>query len=349
MNDDKFRRVEVDQVPKDSDDRVEVNLYVHLPSAQRFICFVIKGDKLDARKIDALRAHADPRLFVLASESVGTGETLEGLRIDTYIDDFKKTFAGDKLAIPDIRIEVIGKETEIELREIYKNLLDPAAPEYPGLSEKLARISDDVVQILAPEVKDLKSHLMRNVRYLHLMNDSSAITSLTVLFALANGFDSQKSYRELSYAALIMDLALAEFGEATMEGHYRGTTLPEDVQRKFRQHPLRSYELAAGKLKTLTDLTMQLIQNHHELYNGKGYPRGIRNESLSPISRVLSMAVDTFEILKRQQLEGATVSPLPEILRGFIAPEIEPHQRRHSTSLVQKTLKFLEGSSDQTT
>jgi response regulator RpfG family c-di-GMP phosphodiesterase len=349
MNDDKFRVVDVEKVPRNGQGRVELSLYIHLPAAQRFICFVVKGDELTTRKLDALRHHVDPHLYVLASESVGQGDAVEGLRIDTYVDEFKKSFEDGKVKIPEVRMEVISKDAEKELRYLYKSVLDPNAADDPSITAKLSKMADDVVQIVAPEVKDIKSHLLRSMKYLHLMNDAASITSLSILFALANGFDSQKSYKELSYATLIMDLSLSEFDEPTMLQYYRDMTKlsPEQLQ-KARMHPIRSHELAVQKLKSLTDLTMQLIQNHHELYNGKGFPRGVRNESLSPIARILSLAVDTFEAMKRHNLETGGSMTIPEALRAFIADSIEPHQRRHNTSLVQKTLKFLDGGGETT-
>jgi len=342
MNDDKFRVADLDRVPRDSSGRTEINLYVHMPSAGRFVCFVLKGDELTPRKLDALRAHVDPRLYVLASESVGTGEVVEGLRIDSYIDEFKKTFEGDKLQIPNIRVEVIGKETEKELRSIYQSILDPSLAD-ENLTAKLSKLADEVIQVVAPEVKDIKSHLLRSMKYLHLMNDASAITSLAVLFALANGFDSQKSYKELSYASLIMDLALSDFDEAQMNQYYLDMNqLPADLLQRVRLHPIRSHDLAVQKLKSLTDVTMQLIQNHHELHNGKGFPRGVRNEALFPIARILSLAVDVFEHIKRRQIQGGEPLAVIDALRTFAAAGTEPHMRRHATALLQKTLKFVE-------
>lgn len=62
----------------------------------------------------------------------------------------------------------------------------------------------------------------------------------------------------------------------------------------IKAHPLIGEEIL-GPIETLTAVRQTIIQ-HHERYDGKGYPYGLRGDELSLKSRILSV-VDTFDAM----------------------------------------------------
>ncbi len=347
MANDKFVPIELENIPRDAFGNVGTDLYVHLPTANRFICYVIKGDELSPRKLEALKAHVEPRLYVPVVEAPPptppAQDVREGVRIDAMKNDYVQVFRGAGISEENLKLELITKEAEAELRQVFESVLDPSAAENSLVAEKLQSMADDIVKVIAPEIEDIKGHLLRNTKYLKVMNDSSAISSLAVLFGLANGFDTQRSYKELAYATLVMDIAMTEFDETTINAYYRNPdALDAATLQKIKTHPVKSHQLATEKLKSMTEVTKQLVLTHHELRNGKGYPRGLRTDTIFPIARVLSLAVDVFENLKRDELDSSRSLTIQDILRMFIDPGIEPHLRRHDTKMVQTILRFMD-------
>ena len=320
-----FQKISLLEIPKDATGAVATDLYVYLPSSDRYVRFVCSGDEFDEARAAALSKHVIPDLFVLESGAAAP---------DDPLDQSRRPPA-------DFRVEVIGKDAEEELKQIFKSFLDPGEPPVQVLA-KIEAQADQIISIIAPDTKDLKGHLMKNIKYLMLMNDVSAITALAILFAMASGYDSKKSYRDLAYACLVMDSALAEIPEEQIKQYYRDSSkLAPDVMARIRKHPVKSHELAAEKLKSLSDVSMQLILCHHELYSGKGYPRGIRTESLFPMVKVLAFAVDVFERMKKAELNKDPVL-LTETILECREPNAEPHLRRHSKKLVDAVLTYLE-------
>ena len=134
---------------------------------------------------------------------------------------------------------------------------------------------------------------------------------------------------------------MSEFSETEVKQYYRDpASLPPEVLANFKKHPARSHELGSEKLKSLSDVTMQLILNHHELFNGKGFPRAVRSESLFALVKVLAFAVDLFEVMKKSQLNGKVISILDAVME-LREPLIEPHLKRHSKKLVDSVLQAL--------
>ncbi|MBS1985156.1 MAG: hypothetical protein JST16_13380 [Bdellovibrionales bacterium] len=324
----KFLRVSLQDIPKDDNGRSRIDLYVHLPTAQKYVRYVLAGDEIDAQKLEAIKHHTEPDFYKLESDQplVDTAAPKVETRTIEEATDFNP--------------EILGNSLKQEIKDVYKYIIGDAAD--PGVAVKrFEGMSDKLVNFIAPDIKSLSEHLKKQSKYLSLMSDSAAISTIAILCAFANGFDSRKSYRELSYATLVMDISLVDFSDEQINTYYvNRDALPKDVLKEILFHPMRSYQLAEQKLKSFSDVTMQLILTHHELYNGKGFPRGIRTEALFPIARVLSLAVDIFENLKASDLRGEKKSLL-DILNGINEQHSEAHMRRHNKKLIDGTLTFL--------
>ena len=62
----------------------------------------------------------------------------------------------------------------------------------------------------------------------------------------------------------------------------------------IKAHPLIGEEIL-GPIDNLTEVRQTIIQ-HHERYDGKGYPYGLRGDELSLKAKILSV-VDTFDAM----------------------------------------------------
>lgn len=325
MQDDiKYVQTTIESLPKDEQGRSLVDVFVYLPTSKRYVKYLAAGDPLDEHRLKVLSQHQAPSPYVIEGQKFISAETLN---LDAEIND---NFKGG----------VLGKAQEEELKTIFKSFLDPTVE--PGrVLDTIEKQAKAIIATVAPETENIKASLISNVKYLHLMNDAAAISSIAILVAMATGFDSRKSYRDLSYACLVMDSSLVEVSENDLQAHYKNpASVSAHIQAMIKNHPARSFQLASEKLPSLSDVTMQLILNHHELYNGKGYPRGVRSESLFPMVKVLSLAVDIFENIKREELNGVTLQFADAVMR-MTEDGVEGHLRRHSKKIVDQVLDYL--------
>lgn len=368
-----FEKIGEGAVPLDPAGNTLIDLYVYLPASDKYVRFVKVGTPATPDRLALLENHVVRDLFVISDHlldarrqefelrkrhhqeenAVDTLEKLNQSEDSTTTDQPKAVFSGQQTdepstvvkpdaAEPDEIPEVLGPQTQKELHELFLKFIDLNESNPDSTLKRFDQLADQILDTIVPEIKDLKGHLIKNLRSLMLMNDVSAITSLAVLIALAQGYDSKKSFRDLSYACLIMDTAMAEFTEDQIKLFYKDPQqLPADIYSRMRRHPAKSYEIAETKIKSISDVSMQLILNHHELFNGKGYPRGIRSESLFPMVKVLSFAVDIFETMRRDQLKGMP-RPFNHVIVSFLESKIEPHLRRHNRKLVDLLIKYLD-------
>ncbi|MDI9368195.1 MAG: HD domain-containing phosphohydrolase, partial [Thermotogota bacterium] len=74
-------------------------------------------------------------------------------------------------------------------------------------------------------------------------------------------------------------------------------TLTDEEREKMRQHSVVGY-----RILNLFDDTLDLAEyaySHHERWDGKGYPRGLKGEQIPLISRVISVAEAYERVLNR--------------------------------------------------
>jgi response regulator RpfG family c-di-GMP phosphodiesterase len=360
MAEEDYSKINLKDIPLDAQGNTLVDLFVFLPTSKRYIRFIAKGEAVESERTDLLANHTVNDLFVSGSSLQIAKLTTETNQTLVIKGDKEPSNSAPSLVVgsesglipellsplqelpAELKSETIGKLAQIELQKTYKNLMDPSVTDSEKILSELELKADQILTIVAPDIKDLKKHLIGILKHIGLMSDSAATTALAILISLAQGYDSKKSFRDLTLACLIMDCSLSEFTEEHIRQFYvDAEKLPPEVLQKIRKHPIKSYELAQSKLKSISDGTMQLILNHHELFNGKGYPRGVRSESLFPMVKVLALAVDIFELIKRTMILGEQLN-LTHIFAQLRQANAEPHLRRHNRKLIDSLFKYLE-------
>ena len=76
------------------------------------------------------------------------------------------------------------------------------------------------------------------------------------------------------------------------------TKLTEDEYDQIKQHPVMGYEI----LKNITEMPELAIaaKYHHERYDGKGYPEGLRGEEIPEAVRIISCA-DAYDAMSSRR------------------------------------------------
>ncbi len=340
MSNDAFELIDLNNVPKTDDGHALVDLYVHFPYSKKYVKFLVAGDILDDRRVQSLQKHKDPRLFIksgslLSAESLKQNpQHLEKLIRSEPSEDNEK-------------FEFYNQKINNELKQVFAFLKAEPPQDEAGQQmtlDKMESISDDVLKEVAPDVEDLRKFLISNSKYLMLMADTTAIASIAVMTALSHGFDSRAIFRDLAMASILMDAPLSDFSEDDMNNFYLDPSKIEaSVLGKIQQHPVISAQALTVRIKSFSQTVLQLILGHHELYNGKGFPKGTRSEMLPPVVRSFSLAVDIFGVMKKSKLEGKEITML-DAAQLLQEKNVEAHLRRHNQRLVTSLINFIKSN-----
>lgn len=123
--------------------------------------------------------------------------------------------------------------------------------------------------------------------YTHSVN----VAVFTTLFARHLGF-SADSARRLGVAGLFHDLGKSFIPDEILHSPKR---LSEEQFAVMKQHP----ELGYRQIRNLDGIYPEVIQGileHHERFDGKGYPKGLRGEEISLVGRIMGI-VDTYDAM----------------------------------------------------
>jgi len=113
-----------------------------------------------------------------------------------------------------------------------------------------------------------------------------------LVLAIADEYGVSPDEREyIIYATLLLDTGKLAVSETILK---KQDFLTEEEYDSVKAHPVKSAEIVKS-IKTLKPV-VPIILHHHERYDGKGYPKGLKGTRIPIGARILAVA-DTFEAM----------------------------------------------------
>ncbi len=220
-----------------------------------------------------------------------------------------------------------------------------------GIENEIAGIASGADEFLT---KPLHPEVVRT-RIRAMLRNKAAIDSLeeaeTILFALAQAVEQRDKYlgdhcQRLAQYSVALGTAMG-LNRAQLLSLHRGGYLhdigkvcvPDSILFKkgplteeewiiMRAHTVKGEEICRP-MKSLAPV-MPIIRNHHERWDGTGYPDGLRGEGIPLLARILQIA-DVYDALTTarpykpaQSSEEALQILDDEVRRGWRDPELVP-------------------------
>ncbi len=110
--------------------------------------------------------------------------------------------------------------------------------------------------------------------------------------ATALGWPNER-VEELRKATLLHDLGKAGLPEGLLE---KGGHLTEDERLQMQRHTEIGRELLESGRSPLLRLAASIAYNHHERWDGSGYPQGLKGEAIPLEARIVAIA-DCYDVL----------------------------------------------------
>ncbi|MDU4959607.1 MAG: HD-GYP domain-containing protein [Sporomusaceae bacterium] len=109
---------------------------------------------------------------------------------------------------------------------------------------------------------------------------------LSVMTGLALGYSADR-LSELGLAAMLHDIGKIKFPQLLAK-QFHGSLTPKERQ-EYRMHPMYSLELLQGNPSVSVAVANACCQ-HHERWNGSGYPLGLKGDAISEYAQIISVA-----------------------------------------------------------
>lgn len=130
------------------------------------------------------------------------------------------------------------------------------------------------------------------------------VSTLAVMLGAAALGPDPEMLRALGFAGMLHDVGKLSIAPELLN---KRAPLTREEMRFVQQHPIESVRLI-GDHTHVSQLARQMIVQHHERMDGRGYPIGVSGPDLLPGSRVLTI-VDSFHAMIGQRPYRASLSP----------------------------------------
>ncbi len=126
--------------------------------------------------------------------------------------------------------------------------------------------------------------------------------------------------KDIYLSGLVHDIGKIGVDDAILRKPGR---LTEEEMSHIQRHPEIGFNILSG-LKNLKSI-LPGVRFHHESYNGKGYPVGLKGESIPLMARIIAVA-DSFDAMgsDRPYRQGMPISKVSEILERGAGDQWDP-------------------------
>lgn len=182
---------------------------------------------------------------------------------------------------------------------------------------KNAQLYEEQEKMTLASVKSLATIL--NARASYLCSHPVAFVELSIEVAKKLGL-SKDQIKNIHYAYLLHDAGKINIPEKILN---KPAKLTGKEYRVVKKHPIRSAEIIE-QWRSLAPIN-PIILHHHERFDGKGYPKGLKGEQIPIGSRIMAV-VDAFEamISKRPYRKSMHIQESIEEIRKKSGTQFDP-------------------------
>jgi len=220
--------------------------------------------------------------FIIMTAYAEIGVAVEAMHLganDLLIKPFEL-----ELVVFSVKKALEQKKMEEELESYHKNLKKLVAERTVKLQEAyrtLKKAHLDSVKVLA-EAIDAKDPYTRG--------HSDRVRQMSLQIANFLGFTEERM-EVLEYGALLHDIGKIGIKDEILR---KPGTLSGEEYQTIREHPLIGVKIVEG-IEFFRD-KIPMIRNHHEQFDGKGYPDGLAGEAIPLEARIIAVP-DAFDAM----------------------------------------------------
>jgi HD-GYP domain-containing protein (c-di-GMP phosphodiesterase class II) len=274
-----------------SDHEIPFSTYVYLPLNQKHVHFSKKGQKIPAEKLEKLNKKEYGKVYIDKKEA-----------------QYFYNYTADNLKRNLNQLSETERKEQVQtsVRGLFSHLFDPTSQSsFDSGKEALA----DCQKIVSSYITSGKSNnwyaqLVKNLGgAMNAYDHAASVSSIAALIAIGVGHPKPE---DLALAGFFHDIGRVDFDEAWLEKDFN--TWPEDIKKEYAKHPLSGVNSLKEKKIILPGNVEKAILQHHERYDGKGFPKQIEGERIIEDAQILSFA-DQFAYIAIEKPGEQKLSP----------------------------------------
>jgi len=225
--------------------------------------------------------------------------------VEQYCDHVRNHVLADE-AIPAMERYCILRDAT---RTVLMNSLGKR--DVDGVLSVSADLGRDMVSLICDRKNVFNDLLAVMVHDYSVFTHVTNVCTCSIVLAEAYGIHDREQLTQIAQGALFHDVGKCFIPAKVLN---KATPLTPDEQEIIRQHPARGFE----ELCLRPDLSwgqLMMVYQHHERYDGRGYPSGLVGNETHEWGRLCAVA-DVYEALTRDRpyRKGASIKDVLEYM-----------------------------------
>lgn len=241
------------------------------------------GDDLpDALTIDEVKRDIESRLLQLSETAGNTPESRisKGEEIEAAIGVHQRANQAIRDMMSDVRL---GRQLEGDNIEMA----------IEGIADSILRNSNALIQLSQIKNKD-------DYTFLHSVGVCALMTSFCNVLHLGKNVT-----RQMSMGALLHDIGKMRVPNEILNKPGRLTEMEFD---EMKRHVMYGHDLVA-ETQWVTPIARTVLNQHHERYDGSGYPDGLKEERISQFGQMAAI-VDVYDAITAERVYHRPMAPV---------------------------------------
>ncbi len=207
-------------------------------------------------------------------------------RLVSSLDPLKKQSSGKEL-VQNLNISPVFS---IQLQETVAETINKIGLNQEALEMTSVAI-DNTMNLVERnnEVFEILNYSIKRENY--LSEHSFLLSYLGCAILKESPYSGEEAFLAITLAAFFHDVTLEDsaIGKIQVQSERKFKNLGVEEQLEYLSHPKAASDIVK-KIEGIPKEVNQIIENHHERYNGSGFPNGLNYRRLSPICSIFNVA-----------------------------------------------------------
>jgi putative nucleotidyltransferase with HDIG domain len=203
-------------------------------------------------------------------------------------------------------------------------------PDHQEIMQRSKGVVDNTIKLLFRDSSAFGQMISLSGHDYYTYTHSVNVLTFTLTLLSHLGFKDQRFLKEAGMGALLHDVGKTK---VPIEILNKPSKLTEDEWQIMKNHPVFGADIV--QRAKMPERGVDVIVQHHEKMNGKGYPQGLLGESIPIASQVVSL-VDAYDAMTSDRVYQKARSPF-EALR-IITQEMREH---YNPKMVEAFIRML--------
>ncbi len=276
---------------------------VYLSISGAPVLFRRTGDAISIDRYKHLQAHGNPTLWVPEDQRAVYMDSLRNAVRDP-------TIKGDEKGL------LIKETALIHVQDLFtKKDIQPVVTEARSLV-------NDMVHFVSTDVSAVSSLMRLSAHDYYTYNHSVDVAVYGIVLAKKiYGSDNHELLIAAGLGGLLHDIGKRRVDVEII--NKKGKLTPEEW-KEVKKHPDYGVE-CLKEVPSIPSESRKIVHQHHEHFDGSGYPYGLAGEDISKLARIVSLA-DVFDALTTKRSYHEAISPTEalNIMQGMQPGKFDP-------------------------